>query len=208
MSPHPEQVSRSWFNKSKSSHSKDPRQQLTTDKLSSSREAGSSKSTGNTLNQLASAIGLKSKKQSNLAIQSPSFPSSHGSPLLSPSPMYKAKSKSDSTSSFHSPMDDFDQSRHPMGRRDTMQSRFTMSDDDPFAAHSKPSPIPPLPHDDNRLSAYSNSSMSERDKFPSRGSITSSSSHSNYFSHEHGPHSPTSSRTSNTDASVHKLASK
>ncbi|KAJ7596626.1 hypothetical protein C8J56DRAFT_816458 [Mycena floridula] len=152
---------------------------------------------GLTLNTLASAIGLKSKKHPTMVIQEPRIPvqtflSSPIQPTRPTSTSSTGRPSSKSVSSTRSrgdsvgPRTPVDTQKDGLARR---QSLLTLSDIDPFAARSIA--LPPL--DPNRLSAYSNSSVtdfsSNKGDPPAfnRGSYGSSSSNSNYYAGDLSP---------------------
>ncbi|KAF8973646.1 hypothetical protein BDZ97DRAFT_1912121 [Flammula alnicola] len=171
-----EPSARTWWSLSKAPSSKDLRQAYAQEK-SASRPPSQGKS--GKLNSFASAIGFKSKKLSpSLAIQDPPATISH----LVPSPTTttptspvsnttRPPSKSDSCLDF---------------QRERRHSLLTLSDTDPFAGRPIIAvPVPHLPSDSNRLSAYSNTSVTDfaqkKTDIPTfnRVSYASSSSNSN-----------------------------
>ncbi|KAF8641176.1 hypothetical protein AX17_000811 [Amanita inopinata Kibby_2008] len=118
------------------------------------------------LNSFASAFGLKSKKQSAMAIQDPPpsliGPASITQDVISPTAKYVNRPSSKSLSSAQSPVDSIEprtpRDGHPLAR----QSLLTLSDHDPFAGRGITlvhSPHPAV--ESNRLSIYSNNSLPE-----------------------------------------------
>ncbi|KAF9566090.1 hypothetical protein CPC08DRAFT_127739 [Agrocybe pediades] len=176
MSPEP---SKSWWPMNRSSSAKDLRQQYLADKPKGK------------FNSFTSAIGFKSKKasQPSLTIQDPPLP------MQNVPPLYPASPSSDSTrptsSSTRSRVDSLEPRTPQDYHRPRRQSLLTLSDTDPFAGRPViVAPVPNLPLDPNRLSAYSNSSVSDLTQRKgdnpgfNRVSYASSSSNSNHHAVE------------------------
>lgn len=177
--------SKSWWPMSRSTSAKDLRQQY------ADREKP--KSSGK-FNSFASAIGLKSKKSSHpaLTIQDPPLPMQNVPPIFPASPS-SAKTRPTS-SSTRSRVDSLEPRTPADSHRPRRQSLLTLSDTDPFAG--RPIVVAAVPSDPNRLSAYSNSSVSDlaqrKGEAPvfNRVSYASSSSNSNSHAVEFPPATP------------------
>ncbi|KAG7452362.1 uncharacterized protein BT62DRAFT_1071508 [Guyanagaster necrorhizus] len=211
-----DQASRSWWSSKHAKYPAQPKdmpQDYTPGSSTSSTKSSSSK-----FNSLTSVF--KSKKHPSLAIQDPPLPPTR--PVLSavsPSDVGRSKSQnvqytrppSKSVSSTLSQAES-SEPRTPVDSNREMhhQSLLTLSDTDPFASHGIF--IPHSPVDPNRLSVYSNSSITEyskrSDAVINRGSYASSSSQSNYYG-DSPSFSPTSRTASSPDIPARrKLTSK
>ncbi|KDR85429.1 hypothetical protein GALMADRAFT_360685 [Galerina marginata CBS 339.88] len=149
-------------------------------------------------NSFASAIGFKSKKNAHptLTIQDP--PASNGPPLPSPNPVSPVLSESTrpmskAASSTRSRVDSLEPRTPVDYHRDKRQSLLTLSDVDPFAGRPMIAvPVPNLPSDPNRLSAYSNPSVTDfvhkKADVPTFNRVSYASSSSN--SNNHGMELP------------------
>lgn len=174
---------RTWWNSiSKTPSGKDLRQAYAQEK--SPRTAKSGK-----LTSLASAIGFKPKKQSpTLAIQDP--PPTLVQYVTTPPANPTTRPPSKSISSSRTRVDSIEP-RTPVDLPRDRHSLLTLSDPDPFAGRPLIAvPVPHLPSDPNRLSAYSNPSVTDfvhkkhEPPSPKRISYASSSSHSNSYAIE------------------------
>lgn len=135
LSPSEQQPVRTWWSLSRSPSTKDLRQGY---------DKQQSKSSGK-FTSFASAIGLKSKKHTpSLAIQEPP-------PPVPPVVKIHTSTRPPST---RTRVDSFEP-RTPVDLK--RQSLLTLSDADPFAGRS----VIPVPSDPNRLSAYSNPSVTD-----------------------------------------------
>ncbi|KAH9486532.1 hypothetical protein JR316_0000597 [Psilocybe cubensis] len=181
-----------WWSISKSTSSKDLRQKYVQDGQSQ-RPAPQVKSSGK-FTSFASAIGLKSKKpHPSLAIQDPPMTTNNNANVVSlpsPSPLSESTrptSTAKSTSSTRSRVDSMP--RTPVdSQRDHRHSLLTLSDTDPFAGRPMIAvPVPHLPSDPNRLSAYSNSSVTDlvqrKGDPPTFNRVSYASSSSNSHNH-------------------------
>jgi hypothetical protein len=190
--PTAEPAARTWWNINRSPSSKDLRHAYSHEKAASrpSLPVKSGK-----LNSFASAIGLKSKKQSpSLAIEDPPATLIPYVSNLASTPTSPASSAnrppSKSVSSSRSRVDSIEPRTPVDFQRDPRHSLLTLSDTDPFAGRPMIAvPVPQLPHfpsDPNRLSASPNPSVTEfvqkKADVPTfnRVSYASSSSNSNH----------------------------
>ncbi|PPQ67124.1 hypothetical protein CVT25_005725 [Psilocybe cyanescens] len=188
----PADPGKQWWSISRSSSSKDLRQKSVQDSQPQ-RPTPQVKSSGK-FNSFASVIGFKSKKpHPSLAIQDPPMTMNSNANVVSlpsPSPLSdttRPTSTSKSTSSTRSRVDSMP--RTPVdSHRDHRHSLLTLSDSDPFAGRLMIAvPVPHLPSDPNRLSAYSNPSVTDlvqrKGDPPTFNRISYASSSSNSHNH-------------------------
>jgi len=148
---------RNWWSLPKSPSGRDLRQDYSQEKRMR-RPPQTVKTSGLNFNSFASAIGFKSKKHHpSLAIQEP--PSPLGVPLSNPSSPLSdiSRAPSKTASSTRSRVDSIEPRTPVDGVK--RGSLLTLSDTDPFAG--RPIISPHIPTDPNRLSAYSNPSVTE-----------------------------------------------
>ncbi|PPR00041.1 hypothetical protein CVT24_009050 [Panaeolus cyanescens] len=199
-----EQPSRNWWSGLAKSHSpKDVRDPYGPEKQEArTRKRSQTATKSSPFGSLASVIGLKSKKHHPaLAIQQPDslFDSATSNPV---SPTSNPRPPSKAASSTRSRVDSIEPKTPVDFQRDRRHSLLTLSDTDPFAGRPIITvPVPHIPNDPNRLSAYSNNSATD---FPqkkaeppifNRVSYASSSSHSNHHVVDLLPSSPISPST-------------
>ncbi|CAA7265943.1 unnamed protein product [Cyclocybe aegerita] len=152
-----EPAPRNWWSLSRSPSGKDLHSKFTQEKPMRRSAPGLS------FNSFASAIGLKTKKH-HIAIQEPPSPvDPHPPPLASPRST-GTRPASKAASSTRSRVDSLEP-RTPLDyqHRDRRHSLLTLSDTDPFAGRPPTiaAPLPHTPSDPNRLSAYSNPSVTD-----------------------------------------------
>ena len=188
LSPSEQQPVRTWWSLSRSPSTKDLRQGYVLE----NKQQQQSKSSGK-FTSFVSAIGLKSKKHTpSLAIQEPPPPAP---------PVVKIHTSS-KPSSTRTRVDSFEP-RTPVDLK--RQSLLTLSDTDPFAGRSVVAV--PVPSDPDRLSAYSNPSVTDflhkkPDTF-NRVSYASSSSNSHVHAIEILPVPPVSTRITSEFRRLH-----
>lgn len=158
MSALDDQQHRSWWPLSKSPGSKD----TFAPEKPSRKGPGQQKSNAISLGALASAIGLKSKKQyPSLSIEQPPFPLSSNSGN-EPRSATSNRPSSKATTSSRSRTDSVEPRTPTDYQRERRRSLLTLSDTDPFAVRPIVTvPSPHVPSDLNRLSVFSNSSIAD-----------------------------------------------
>lgn len=189
LSPSEQQPVRTWWSLSRSPSTKDLRQEYVLENTKQQQKQQQQSKSSGKFTSFASAIGLKSKKHiPSLAIQEPPPPVP---PVVKIQTSSRPRTRVDSFEP-RTPVDP-----HP----DKRQSLLTLSDTDPFAGRSVIAvPVPHLPSDPNRLSAYSNPSITDfvhkKPETPTfnRISYASSSSNSHLHAIEISPVPPLSTR--------------